>query len=128
MKDSLINTVSSDSLNNVMKVVYNSDGGEEIIVFFFAFILIGIISYFYYKIINRRLLNEVILKAIEKGVDIPFQSSNYFLRGLILSFLGAAISIAFLSVELRSGLTLGLPILGLGLAYLIYTRYTKTIN
>ena len=117
------------SLNNVIKVVVDSDGVAGPIIFF-TFILTGLISYFYYKIVNQRLLNEGILKAIEKGVDIPFQipTKNYFLRGLVLSFLGSAISIAFLLMSLRSGLTFGLPILGLGLAYLTYSYFTKENN
>jgi len=86
--------------------------------------------YLIYQTNVRKLFSEEIRAAIEKGVDVPFPEpkiTNNLLRGLIFTFLG----IAFIGVFLfgigqpEPAFIIGLPPLGIGLAYLVYFWYSK---
>ena len=96
----------------------------------FICLCVGWVFYLIYQTNVRKLLSEEIRAAIEKGVDIPFPEpkvTNNLLRGLIFAFLGLAFLGAFLVGlgEPEPAYIIGLPPLGIGLAYLVYFWYSK---
>ncbi|MEA1987504.1 MAG: DUF6249 domain-containing protein [Candidatus Marinimicrobia bacterium] len=86
------------------------------------FALIGYFVWLEYK--KKQLQNQQILKAIEKGVDIPElhlgkKPVNNLGRGLILFFFGLALTFALWISAGHEGGVWGLLFVGLGIAYFI---------
>jgi len=92
--------------------------------FTFTLGVVGFSLYFGYQ--KRQLLSKEILSAIEKGMDIPIQTTkkrNYRNLGIIYTFLGAILAVAlWASTGTLVGLLWGMVPMVLGLAFLVISK------